>query len=229
MGQVVLVRHGQARADDLANYDNLSDHGAAQARALGEHLAARGTRVDRVVMGPLRRHRQTWEALASTARAGGLTLPEPELEPLLDEHDGLAVFHAALPSLIGDPRRAALLASAHPRERFAVFREAMEMWAREEIASPGETFGAYRARAAAAVRALTDPGAVGTTTLAVTSAGLVAGAVGALLELSDAKVLAVNWAVFNASLTDMRFTSEWAALERFNATPHLSEAMLTKV
>ena len=58
MGQLYLVRHGQASlgADD---YDQLSPLGARQAQRLGEHWRAQGLRFDAVFTGTLKRHRQT--------------------------------------------------------------------------------------------------------------------------------------------------------------------------
>lgn len=62
MSRLVLVRHGQASlfADD---YDRLSPVGVEQARRVGVHLASRGVRPARIVVGPRLRHRQTLEAL----------------------------------------------------------------------------------------------------------------------------------------------------------------------
>ena len=62
MGQVLIVRHGQADTvgDD---YDRLVERGFAQCRALGASLATRGVTVDRVVRGGMRRHRESPDAL----------------------------------------------------------------------------------------------------------------------------------------------------------------------
>ncbi|MDP9821411.1 broad specificity phosphatase PhoE [Nocardioides massiliensis] len=58
MGQILLVRHGQA-SWGAADYDQLSELGGAQSRALGETLAARGVEPAYLVRGGLRRHAQT--------------------------------------------------------------------------------------------------------------------------------------------------------------------------
>ena len=66
MGQLYLVRHGQASfgADD---YDQLSELGQRQSRRLGEHWAERGVVFDAVITGTLKRHAQTWAGIASGA------------------------------------------------------------------------------------------------------------------------------------------------------------------
>jgi phosphohistidine phosphatase SixA len=69
MGELVLIRHGQANsaANDEAGYDRLSELGHQQARWLGDWLRAHEAPFDRVLMGSLRRHRETAEAWATWA------------------------------------------------------------------------------------------------------------------------------------------------------------------
>ena len=66
MSRIYVVRHGEAswHAED---YDQLTDKGHAQARAVGAELAARGIRPDVVVSGTLRRHRETAAGLLEGA------------------------------------------------------------------------------------------------------------------------------------------------------------------
>ena len=68
MGQVLLVRHGQASwgADD---YDALSETGWEQSRLLGRALAGRGVEPTLIVHGSMRRHRETAEAAGLADRA----------------------------------------------------------------------------------------------------------------------------------------------------------------
>ena len=63
MSSVHLVRHGQASfgADD---YDQLSELGWKQSARLGEYWRERGRTFDRVIMGTLRRHDETWKGIA---------------------------------------------------------------------------------------------------------------------------------------------------------------------
>jgi len=60
MGRLLLVRHGQASwgSDD---YDVLSPLGHQQGKALGEIWRLRGVVPDRVIIGGMRRHRETAE------------------------------------------------------------------------------------------------------------------------------------------------------------------------
>jgi len=71
MGQILLVRHGQASFGS-ANYDQLSELGYEQARLLGQWYANSHQPFHKVVTGGMARHRQT----ADTCLA---ELPKPLL------------------------------------------------------------------------------------------------------------------------------------------------------
>jgi phosphohistidine phosphatase len=61
--RLVLVRHAEAAPGSPDELRTLTDGGRAQARALGDRLRAEGIRPDAVLTSPLRRARQTAEAL----------------------------------------------------------------------------------------------------------------------------------------------------------------------
>ncbi|MEO1001217.1 MAG: phosphoglycerate mutase family protein, partial [Pseudomonadota bacterium] len=73
MGEIVLVRHGQASAG-AEDYDRLSALGHEQAAWLGHYFEAHGMGFDRVLRGSLRRHRETAEGIASAM--GGFAADE---------------------------------------------------------------------------------------------------------------------------------------------------------
>ena len=79
MGTLYLVRHGQA-SFGAADYDQLSELGTRQCRALGEWFAARGIGFEAVLRGTLCRHVQSLARLrpAAGARlARGPAMPAP--------------------------------------------------------------------------------------------------------------------------------------------------------
>ena len=89
MGTLYLVRHGQASfgADD---YDQLSALGRQQAVRLGQYLRPKLQEkpLEAVLMGSLKRHRQTWEGIAE-----GAGLPHtPTVWPGLNEYDSHALI-----------------------------------------------------------------------------------------------------------------------------------------
>jgi broad specificity phosphatase PhoE len=96
VGQLLLVRHGQASWDS-DDYDVLSETGWEQSRLLGEALAARGFTPAVAVQGGMRRHRETAEACQAELSGA----PEPLVDDGWDEFDHVAMLEK-LPSSFAD-------------------------------------------------------------------------------------------------------------------------------
>ena len=109
MGQLILVRHGQA-SFGAEDYDQLSDLGTRQGHRLGEYWReasqsperSDALQFDAVLMGSLKRHRQTWEAIAEGARLQ----MTPEVWPGLNEYDSHALIETVHPDPLGQARYA---------------------------------------------------------------------------------------------------------------------------
>ena len=159
MGRLLLVRHGQASwgADD---YDVLSPLGHQQAAALGEIWRHRGLTPDSVVIGGMRRHRETCEAAGLVA---------DEVDPGWDEFDHLMML-ARVPAPEG--------ADSDPRIFQEWFEVACQRWLAGDHDDYDESFVAFTDRVAGA---LTRVAARSGTTAVFTSGGAIAWAVAALL------------------------------------------------
>jgi broad specificity phosphatase PhoE len=227
MGQLVLVRHGQASFFG-ASYDELSALGREQARALGDHWAQHGVSFDRVYVGPRRRHRQTFELVAEAYRDRGLPWPAATDLPDLDEHHGLAVIKHQLgrtdldndalhPGEIGDGEREHAI-----RQFFRHFVEIMRDWARGTIAVDGvEPWADFRARALRALDTLcAEPHA---RVCAFTSGGLVCAVTGWLLSLDDDRIVDLSLVLRNTALTEVSYSARRRSLFSFNGLPHLAD------
>ncbi len=118
MGEIILVRHGQANsgATDEESYDRLSDLGHQQARWLGDYLRDREAPFDKVISGSLRRHRET---------ATGIGYDAPQIDPRLNEMDYFNLGQA-LEDVHGVP-------FPGPEEFAAHVPQVMEAWHRAEI------------------------------------------------------------------------------------------------
>ena len=219
MGVLLLVRHGQASfgADD---YDVLSETGWEQGRTLGRWLAEHGPVPGSVVHGGMRRHRETWEAIAEGA---GLD-PASGIDHDWAEFDHLAVLarHAELTGV----------SMAHDVDRRA-FQEHFEVstahWAAAD-ASAGypEPYDAFIARAR---RALDAAAALPGPALVVTSGGVIA-ALAASLVVPDGGEIGPVWARFNTVIANTSVTrvivgSTGARLLTFNEHPHLPRDLVT--
>lgn len=226
MGELVLVRHGQASFFG-ADYDELSPVGREQARALGRHWATHGVRFDSVYVGPRRRHQHTHDLVAEVFAERGLAWPAPQPLAALDEHDGVAVLKHALGR--PDSERDAM-ETVDPgeagrervvREFFRRYRAVMRDWAHGVLEVPGvESWGEFRQRS---LRAL-DAMCVGSgSAVAFTSGGLVSSAAGWLLGLDAERVIELSAVLRNTALSEVRFSGTRRTLVSFNALPHLPD------
>jgi broad specificity phosphatase PhoE len=166
VGQVLLVRHGQA-SWGAADYDVLSPLGERQATATGTFLAQ--LRPDAVVHGLMRRQHRTAQLMAEAA---GWSL-DPSVDGRWDEMDHLAVLDAQPPDFDGEP-------DAHQFQ--AWFEKATGRWlSGAHDGEYAESWPEFRERVLAGLDALGDG-----TTVVVTSGGPISVVVAHLLESSAA-------------------------------------------
>jgi broad specificity phosphatase PhoE len=214
MAELYLVRHGQASLG-TDNYDQLSARGEQQCVWLGEHFARTGLRFDRIVMGTLRRHAQTLDAIRQTLPG----LPtECEIHPGLDEYDFHALFRA-----LGDEHRS-LAESVHgdPRGFFKALRQVLHLWTEGALdARVPETWQAFQQRVADARAAIQQGSAQ--RVLAVTSGGVIGALTQQLLHAPAATAIALNMQIRNSSVTHCFFNREAFQLSSFNVVSHLDD------
>ena len=231
MSELYLVRHGQASVH-AADYDQLSAVGREQGRALGEHWADAAESFDRVYVGPLRRHRQTHDAVATAYRQRGLEWPDPWPMKELDEHHGPEVVahhrsrlmrEAGLVDPQEDVGKTEIL-----RRYLKIYQLGTRQWIRDDLETPPdlESWAAFRARVESGLDRMVDGGGKGQKIAAFTSGGATAAAVGTVLGIDDEKVLELSWRVRNGSVTEMLFSNRRLSLNTFNTTPHLREKRL---
>ncbi|MEP6815830.1 MAG: histidine phosphatase family protein [Marmoricola sp.] len=215
MGQVLLVRHGQASWGS-ADYDVLSESGWEQSRLLGEALAARGVEPTLVVHGTMRRHRETAEAARE-----GLATPEHVVDEGWDEFDHLAML-AAVPSPFEgrEPSRA---------EFQSWFEESTNRWTGgEHDADYDEPFTGFTERVAGALRRTAEAAGSGTAVV-FTSGGPVSWAasslVGAELDQPGRVLLwrRLNPVCVNSGVTKVVTGSRGLTLVSFNEHTHLEQ------
>jgi broad specificity phosphatase PhoE len=228
MGQLVVVRHGQASLMK-ADYDELSERGRAQATALGTHLAAQGWGFDVVYAGPARRHRDTAALAGEAVRAASRPWPETVVLPELDEHDAFGLIQAAVAALGHEPEitagQQALLAARSPVERSRgfqrLFEAVMARWMQGSFEPPGvETWPQFRARVLVGLEIIlqADRGRA----MAFSSVGPLAVLLQRALGTDDAASFRTAWRLRNASLTAFAFDGAGRfTLDAFNALPHL--------
>jgi broad specificity phosphatase PhoE len=247
VSRLLLIRHGQASFNahpDRAfeDYDRLSELGKRQGGALGEELASGGVIFDRVYTGPLRRQRETADAVAEIYRRRGLPWPEPSELAEFAEHDGSRVVRHALstdPDHDGALRLLQAPATGRDgedadlkRTYFEVFQRVTRSWARAEIAPPGvsENWQAFRARVEQGVRRVLAEGGRSVTVGVFTSGGPVGSIAAWALGLGDERAHELAWMVDNATVTEILFSGERVSLKAFNVQSRLgATGMVTGV
>lgn len=232
MSTLCLVRHGQASAH-AADYDQLSPLGEEQGRVLGEYWAETGQLFDRVYLGPLKRHRQTLDAVTAVYKHRGLDWPEPTPLPELDEHQGPEVIAHHRASLyreaeLVDPDVEGVDRAEKIRRYLMIYQQGTRRWIRDDLETPPglESWAAFRARIESGAAKIQAGTTRGQQTAAFTSGGATAAAVGLALGLDDETVLELSWRVRNAALTELLFSGGRMSLDSFNAVQHLREERL---
>lgn len=173
MGLITLVRHGQASfgTDD---YDRLSLLGKEQAATLGACLQAAGRTPDLVVVGRMRRQRETLEALA---RAAGWQSVPVQQDPAWDEYDHEAIVAGAEAPGTG-AATGAVTSPVTARDNYAAFQHrldaALALWTRTDGADGRfghETWASFRSRTHEGLTRATAEAGPGRWVVVVSSAG----------------------------------------------------------
>lgn len=215
---LLLVRHGQA-SYGAADYDNLSERGHEQSRRLGEWLVRGGHRFKAVVVGGMRRHRQTAEGVAAAFAAQGLELPEPVADDGFAEFDHQAVFSTWLTRNAEHPVAIASR-SGKPRDIGAMLQAALLAWARDELPDLPESWSAFGARVHAAGERLEARAGDGEA-LVLSSGGVISRLAQIALDVPDHRAVELNLALRNSALSEFHPHDGRLRLGSWNALPHL--------
>lgn len=217
MGQLYLVRHGQASfgADD---YDQLSDLGQRQSIRLGQYLHQTATeqfgaelKFEAVFMGSLKRHRQTWEGIAQGAQLQNA----PEVWPELNEYDSHALIETIHPEPLAKPDSPEMY-----KHHFRLLRTALQKWMAGETQPKGMSpYAEFVAGIQAVLKHIREnhQGRV----LVVSSGGPISTAVGQVLQAPAETSIELNLRIRNTALTEFVFTPSRHMLLSYNNLPHL--------
>jgi broad specificity phosphatase PhoE len=219
MGNLVLVRHGQA-SFGAADYDQLSPLGERQCHALGAHWRSCGIRFDAVLIGTLRRHRQSLDAITRGhgEPAGADAWPEPLVWPGLDEYDPEALVRAVhpgpLPVTHGPEMR---------KQHFRLLRDGLLAWMEGRTQPVGlPSHAAFMAGVTSALDHVRERH-VGRQVLVVSSGGPISHAVGHVLQTPPASIVELNLRLRNSAVTEFAFNARRHSMVTFNTLPHLTD------
>jgi broad specificity phosphatase PhoE len=213
MGQIFLVRHGQA-SFGAADYDQLSTLGIEQARILGDWFAHCGQRFDRVVTGDLKRHKQTAESCMQALAAKSDQHIEHQIDAGFNEYDHEEIMLRHRPEF-ADPEatKRFLATQENPKRAFQhEFEQAMARWmSGKHDADYRESWQAFRTRCIAALTRLVEGADASQKIVVFTSGGTISTLCQHVMELSDYSVYQLNWSLVNSAVTKLLFQSNQGA------------------
>lgn len=203
MAELYLVRHGQA-AFGADNYDQLSDLGRRQSRALGQWLKARDFAPDRLVTGTLTRQIDTLSEMGFDG--------DTERDAGLNEYD----FHNLLKVRFGGETPDPVLQDR--KTHFRTLRDTVLDWQSGGLEGASESFATFEARTAAAMQSATRDGAK--RVLVVSSGGAIGQISRATLGAPAPMMMELNLQVRNTSVARFVFSKGRIMLQTFNWAPH---------
>lgn len=239
MSWIRFVRHAQA-SFGAANYDHLSELGFRQSGRLGEYLVKNKRFYDKVYIGPLLRHRQTYETAKQEYESAGLELPDPIVLEGLVEHEGPKVLGSVKEQLV---KENSTLRKWHQesldkpetkvKNHFRIFNYFMARWATNELNMelPEHTdWQSFKAGVRSSIETIMKEGGQGSNVIAFTSGGTKSAIMGQVLGMTDdKKIIGMNDIVINTSFSDFQFSGNRISLHQFNRVPHLPDDMVTYV
>lgn len=213
MGEIYLVRHGQA-SFGTDNYDQLSAAGIEQAQWLGRHFRNLGLSFDRVVIGALVRHRQTLESSGYADVESGAA---PEVESGLNEYD----FHSLVDGYLRQFPPPAPIDLKDPRAFYRQLRITLGAWADGSLTTGlPESWADFEGRVRNSLRTLiAKPDAK--RVLVVSSGGAISALVREVLGLTVDQMISMNLQMANTGITRLMFKGDKVRLQSWNALPHL--------
>ncbi len=222
MGAIYLIRHGQA-SFGTGQYDMLSDTGFAQSRVLGESLKQRTPKVDLVITGGMRRHRETAETALT---AMGVTA-ELEIDAGWEEYDHVAILAAYQPRWADQVLMKEEFAQLpNGRQLFQrEFANAVARWAGGQHNNDyPESWAGFCARVEQAMHRLRQRLGKSQTVLVFTSGGPVSAVAQRMLHINDANAFRLNWTLANAGITKLIYSSQAIYLSTLNDHAHFEGA-----
>lgn len=227
---VTLIRHGQAGSRVV--YDELSEKGHEQARALGGWFGERGVRFDVVVVGGLNRQQMTAHTLLAAMEKHGAARPEVIVDTRWNEFDLDAVYEGIGPLLARENEQFCMEYEELRRESADPSSPAHRAWRRcdatvvrawieEKFEFAGESFAAFCARVRDGLLNLPSTGRLAV----VTSATPVAVCIGMALDLSPRRMMQLAPG-FNTGFSEMDLRPGDPRLVSFNNVPHLTDERL---
>ncbi len=238
MSKIYLIRHGQASylSED---YDNLSDKGILQSKELGRYFADNNIHFNKIFIGKLNRHQQTFDGFTSAFSTNGIILPNPTFLEELNEHQVPEALTLAYDDFVNQYDEAKQLFNEINNEPKLTRRNSIkifELFMREYTSGryPFEhesiqSWTDFRIQAKKGISRILKHTGKGETIGVFTSGGTKSAIIGDALGISEEKISELNLAIKNASFSQLLFSEKGLNVLSLNETPHLSKELITFV
>lgn len=238
MSKIYLIRHGQASylSDD---YDNLSDKGILQSNALGTYFFKNNIQFDKIFIGKLNRHQQTFDGFSQVFSEKGIALPKPLYLEDLNEHQVPEALMLAYDDFIYQYDEAKKLFDEIKKEPNLTRRNSIkifELFMREYASGryPFEhesiqSWSHFRLQAKRGIASILENTNKNETVGVFTSGGTKSSIVGDSLGVTEEKISELNLAFRNASFSQLLFSEDRLNVLSLNETPHLHKELITFV
>jgi broad specificity phosphatase PhoE len=215
MSKIFLIRHGQASflADD---YDNLSNKGIEQSEALGNFFFKNEIQFDKIYIGNLKRHKQTFEAYSKAFIKKGMVLAQPVFLNELNEHHALEAFKLAYDEFIVVNKNAKLLLDEirrKPELQQNNYIQIFGLFFREFVSGKYplnghevQSWSDFRMQTKVGIARVLENTGPSETIGVFTSGGTKSSIIGDSLELQEQKIYELNMAIRNSSFSQLYFT-----------------------
>jgi len=237
MSKIIFIRHAQASymAED---YDNLSDFGIEQSRSLGDYLNKERIHFDRVYMGPLKRHRQTYEHAFS--KLPDSWMKEAEIVDGLKEHNGPEALKVKYPELeeMYDQVKVwrdeiKVRPELKKRNSLRIFKLFIEEWmaGNVQVDHPSvEPFSYWKEGVIKSLDHMFSNIQSRETVGVFTSGGTIGAIIAEALGIEDGRKIAnLNDSIRNTSMSNFHYSSQGFNVLSFNEIPHLNKEQITFV
>lgn len=203
MGEIIMIRHGQANtgAASEEEYDRLSGLGHRQAGWLGDWLRDHEDPFDLILSGTMRRHRET---------AAGAGFNPGSEDSRLNELDYFALARD-IEITHGLPQ------PANEQDFARHIPQTFRAWHAAEITG-AEPFASFEGRVREVLDEAAEPGR---RVICFTSGGVIAMALRLALGLDPERLAQVLLPIYNSSIHRFRVLEHGTFLSSFNAIPHL--------
>jgi len=238
MSKIYLIRHAQASflAED---YDNLSEKGILQSESLGTYFAKNDIHFDKIFIGKLKRHQQTFNGFINAFSNNGIELPKPIYLEALNEHQVPEALTLAYDDFLNQYDEAKTLfdeINENPKLTRRNSIKIFELFLREYISGRYhfehesiQTWSYFQKQVKKGVTNILENTAKGETVGVFTSGGTISSIIGDVLEISEEKIAELNLAIRNTSFSQLLFSENRLNILSLNETPHLSKKLITFV